>query len=496
MPKGQGDPERIRNLIRNLELVSATQDGQPGNVNPADDPIVQALIGEGEDAVGPLLDCLEFDTRMTRSVRFGRDFFRGRTVVSVSEVAYVALASILNADFFRTGAINDGLTQHEDEGRKAMASQIRAYWNAYGNEPIPQRWYRIVGNEHASEALWLEAMRRIVEPMNVRVRSMGATTFTSVPPADGHPTTEMKGEALRELKDPSVSDLLVRRLKGEEARLRTVQEANAWRDAFQKVLFVGTALAQWDGRGRKAELEEASAQILAGYVKPPPFSVGSAEWLRLEPITTFLEWRLRTGGVPAAKSAVEWLSLITENWKGAPEHGQFGDLCVLAWKHPDAPGMSAAVDALFAKGGGGALFLEKTDWIYDHDAFLTSPMLRFAGVRAEVASILENKAMAGEGEVEAEGVAAYVGGGSFSKSGATPFPVRPAVGTRFPVRYGDLEAWFLSQIPGMPLFILAWPEKRRDEAIAAYEALLRDPGWKFEEYQGKARAVHDLGAHR
>jgi hypothetical protein len=84
-------PERVAALVRDLELVQARQWSQPGGVNPAEDPIVQALIREGDPAVEPLLDCLEQDKRLTRSVGFGRDFFRGRTVIPVASAARSAL---------------------------------------------------------------------------------------------------------------------------------------------------------------------------------------------------------------------------------------------------------------------------------------------------------------------------------------------------------------------------------------------------------------------
>ena len=50
--------EHIAALVRDLELVQARQWSQPGRVILAEDPIVQALIREGDPAVEPLLDCL------------------------------------------------------------------------------------------------------------------------------------------------------------------------------------------------------------------------------------------------------------------------------------------------------------------------------------------------------------------------------------------------------------------------------------------------------
>jgi hypothetical protein len=64
-----------------------------------EDPIVSALIGEGDAAIDPLLDCLEQDQRLTRSVGFGLDFHRGRTVIPVSSASDVALKAILQAGF-------------------------------------------------------------------------------------------------------------------------------------------------------------------------------------------------------------------------------------------------------------------------------------------------------------------------------------------------------------------------------------------------------------
>jgi len=63
-------PSRIAALINDLDMVQARQWGQPGTVMPEEDPIVQALIKEGDAAVEPLINCLENDKRLTRFRRF------------------------------------------------------------------------------------------------------------------------------------------------------------------------------------------------------------------------------------------------------------------------------------------------------------------------------------------------------------------------------------------------------------------------------------------
>ena len=124
-------PERVAALVRDLELVQARQWSQPGWVNPAEDPIVQALIREGDLAVEPLLDCLEKDKRLTRSVGFGRDFLRGRTVIPVTSAARVAVEAILHASFGRGTA------------------EMRAYRSKYKGLRLEDRWYAILQDDAA-----------------------------------------------------------------------------------------------------------------------------------------------------------------------------------------------------------------------------------------------------------------------------------------------------------------------------------------------------------
>ena len=181
--------KRIALLVNDLDLVSARQWSQPGGVNLPEDPIVSALIQEGDPAVEPLLNCLENDKRLTRSVGFGRDFFRGRTVITVRDAAKVALLSILHAGF------NGG------------APEIRAYWNKYKDLKLEDRWYAILDDDSAA-ARWGEAAANIVQPENVR-RYPGGLSMSK--PAPTNAPVRMDGEKLRAKTNPSVSELMARR---------------------------------------------------------------------------------------------------------------------------------------------------------------------------------------------------------------------------------------------------------------------------------------------
>src|SRR5262249_1660747 len=133
--------DRIPLLVARLEDVAARQWGQPGGVNLADDPVVAALIQAGTDAVDPLIDVIEKDTRLTRSVHFWRGFSRHRSLLGVHEAAYVALAGIVEMSFFQAASTGDDLSGRGPEVRKKLAADLRAYWAKWRGVPMVEKWY-------------------------------------------------------------------------------------------------------------------------------------------------------------------------------------------------------------------------------------------------------------------------------------------------------------------------------------------------------------------
>ncbi|HEU4339265.1 MAG TPA: hypothetical protein VFS19_04290, partial [Planctomycetota bacterium] len=91
-PKGKS----IAELIQDLELVFCRQWGQPGGVSFHDSPIVLELVSRGDEAVLPLLECIQNDSRHTRSIEFHRDFSPFRHLIGVSAPARNARLGILS----------------------------------------------------------------------------------------------------------------------------------------------------------------------------------------------------------------------------------------------------------------------------------------------------------------------------------------------------------------------------------------------------------------
>ena len=95
-PPVGGDPAaRVAALIRDLDLIDERQFSIPGAPHPEDSRRVADLVAEGAAAVGPLLDALEVDDRLTRSVNRNGDGSVGRHVHPVAEVEFAALTRIL-----------------------------------------------------------------------------------------------------------------------------------------------------------------------------------------------------------------------------------------------------------------------------------------------------------------------------------------------------------------------------------------------------------------
>ena len=73
IPRKGGDPTaRIAALIRDLDQIDEQQMMSPGSASPGNSPLVHDLIAEGDPAVAPLLEVLESDNRLTRTVSNGR----------------------------------------------------------------------------------------------------------------------------------------------------------------------------------------------------------------------------------------------------------------------------------------------------------------------------------------------------------------------------------------------------------------------------------------
>jgi hypothetical protein len=162
---------RVAALIRDLDLAQGRLGDDFEFVTLVRDPLVLALIAEGDVAVEPLLDCLERDTRLTCAANLAYPGLRGPLVQPVTNAALIALRGILQAN------LRD-------------AAELRAYWAKYGRLPLEDRWLAILREDNPGPGRWLEAASLITATNAAGVR---------------------RGERLRTRTGPSITELLTTR---------------------------------------------------------------------------------------------------------------------------------------------------------------------------------------------------------------------------------------------------------------------------------------------
>jgi len=142
---------RIALLVGSLDEVDARQLGAPADPELDGQPILRELVACGEAAVPALLDCLEQDSRCTRTVTYFRQHMHGRDILSVREVASLTLIAILR---LWIGTIRAELgyekTPGDPEGAKAWGRYLRKVWDEAKDIPFPERMMATLRSPSAS----------------------------------------------------------------------------------------------------------------------------------------------------------------------------------------------------------------------------------------------------------------------------------------------------------------------------------------------------------
>lgn len=204
---------RVAYLIGQLQEVDARQSGQPGGVDLGSDPRVAALIEIGDAAVPALIDCVERDERLTRSVHFWRDFSNDRTVLGVREAALTAVMSILRTTVFQTVSTGDNFTTRGEETAKATAARLRAYWKANGHIPFDERMMAALTNVNTSPEAWREAASNLA---NLGGQRTIGTTVWSGRVKDREAGTG--NPAIAKFKNPTVAEAILAAMDRDLAR--------------------------------------------------------------------------------------------------------------------------------------------------------------------------------------------------------------------------------------------------------------------------------------
>jgi len=458
---------RIAALVRDLEEIQVPQFSQPGYPDFSEDQTVKRLVEQGDDAVEPLLEVLERDERLTRSVSFRRDFDPDRNIIGVYEPAYAALTAILQTSELNMAA-GGNLT-----GRERIAAGARAYWKKYKGVPLEERWYRTLADDKAMPDQWLEAATRIVAPIDAAVKAK----VVEAP--------RMRGEALRSKKDSTVATLMARRA-ADMTRPRDGVETPTLAETTRMALH----LSRWDPSAALPTLKALAARCRekideqANHREPfmaMPGQQGPGQSLAEVTIA-----RVRCGDAQALDEFAAWLRAEPASSLESSVPGIFEPI----WRNPQHPAMAELADWLFNdRQSAWRPFLERPDYSI---TLIKTPLLGVAGFRKQVLLLLSNKSPCGTVELS-EGGKTKIGNATITRSPGMSIKMaggemgtgydehdplaKAGVLTRF--RVCDHCAWELSQLDGVPNCQLYWPEKNRDEANAACVDFIRLYGDRF-----------------
>jgi hypothetical protein len=204
--------------IEQLDEVDARQWGQPGGISFHEDLRILALIKLGDAAVPQLIDVIEKDKRLTRSVHFWRDFAPNRTVIAVPEVALTAVMSILRVRAFDPASTGDNFTSRGEDHAQDTAARLRKYWDTYGKLPFDERMMKVLTDPQASAEAKCEAASNLATLNDTDFHS--TTVFSSRSQRD----SDKPNPALTKFKNSSVAEAILVLLKSE---LKSFEEKKA-----------------------------------------------------------------------------------------------------------------------------------------------------------------------------------------------------------------------------------------------------------------------------
>lgn len=495
--KTKPQAERIATLIQHLDEVAARQSGQPGGVGLDASPISSALIAEGEAAVEPLLDVLENDKRLTRSVSFGRDFFQDRNLLSVRSAAFTCFVRIIGVSEF-------------SEGRDVKS--IRAWWAKNKGITAPERWFAqladdgnqlVVANDdpkgyektamhrEADVDRWSAAADRILTRSDV-TESGG---WVSLPTRDkSKPLPAYRGELLRSLRSPSVSDVFEKRA----LQLSNPAEER-WGFDVQRGAVFALRLYAWDPQNPRTltTLRTVMDRCIAFENKQSKEQGHSDQYQLGGRIARLAIARVALGDTKAAKEYSTWLRSVNPEYLSHETDSALYPLM----QDPQNPVWEREAAALFSDTTAvwGKLFADpKYRGNYGSFPLIGSRMLRVTTFRELVRKRLSDKTEAGtvspvQGSPNSISFKWLDGGSMGAGIPATSAKGKPVSQK---IRVCDRVAFSLQGLPGVPLWEPFAPEAKRDKQCAAIADYLRLYGPGFRETETYERPLHgfDMGS--
>jgi hypothetical protein len=409
--------DRIAQLIAALDQVQVmARFGGP-------DPIVKALVDEGEAAVEPLIAAYQTDTRYSRTrfvdIKHG-DADRIREITPVHQLAHDALAQLVDLSYFQPTATD----------RRAVADELRAYWKRWKGVSPLERQYQVLSNDKLDEEQWFVAAFQIT-----------ATTGS-----------KLAGESLRTKSTPAVTALFQRRL-------------DAGYSEFRQRARMLQAFAAWDAVAAKPYLAKTVRDGFASWSTAPHQGMDPYIGEALAALTTA---RIAAGDATALREYADWIVTTTPEQAQFAAHNWFAPMIA----HAGAPEMVRAATVLF-KSSPWVPLTAKRAGFYSLE-LLGSDLVHVAAFRDHVLAELTDHAKLGTMALRKGGLDVRTDAFQQSEGVDAADPLLPKDGWTGTLRVADqYAASLVVGRPGAPKFRRYWPVAERDRAITALAAWLK-----------------------
>lgn len=388
-----------------------------------------------DEAVEPLLNCLENDTRLSRGGEFAQDGFRPE---GVDQIAYHVLCGILETHF---DAYSVGELTRQD--RKAIVERIRAHWHKIRNMSSADGWYEILRDDSQSPDRWVEAVKRTI--------------------AYGGPTVgeakerAARRETMRKKRNPSMTELLVK-------RARSLAEQGSMHQASLLAL----AIADWEPKAALPILRQQTTRWREVLPEQDPEKNHRIRWIPSD----LVQLTLARARPKDASALPEYIQILRE--MSPPEEPYRGeDVFQPLLQYPDAPEVVAAAQWIFNDAT--SPWNATTHLIHVVPSLGRNKLMILPAFHKLVLRTLADTQVVGAAEVRSYDDIHIAAIGYNTRTFAGD-PLCPAPATRVDVRRCDVCAWQLAEIYGMPRCELYWPKARRDQAVAQCSRLLQQYG--------------------
>jgi hypothetical protein len=468
---------RIAALIADFDQISQPLWFSQGRTSLAGDAVVQAVIKEGDVAVGPLLKCLERDDRLTRTVdRDYRHFSRYIHVQGVDEAAHTALCAILGTrEFGPKSRFYSGSSNRAE--RETVAAEIRAYWLKTRGLRPEERFFQTLADDAATPAQWLDAAEALAQPNDVLGRGGSSYRIRHRP---GGKVPPLRGEPLRTRTLPSLTEVMARRAAELDPGGRVTQGSGAVFKVHEanRMAFL---LADWDLKGALPTLKDRVLRCV-DILRDGEAATRPTDGLE-DDIARLTLLRVEGKDESALRDYAEWVGTLT------PARFRFGypdEMFEPWWRYADRSVMvTAAMLFKDPESPWVPLFRPREPgWseLGNRSDMITSPLLGIGTFRKLVLAGLADDRPSGSVQCDAAGKVSIS-----VDARMTMLPVfraddphRPRPNSSMTLRLRDLYAWKLQQVRGFPRFELHWSPDLRDRMIAAVMDRLKQYGDRFK----------------